>query len=541
MSDVSDLSHLSDLGLRGSDDYFGLRSRPIDNTLNTHYMDFSSNLTSSMPYAVIPQEHGDGKTQLHRAVIEQDALQVRTLLCSGAAVDVKDGSSNEPLHYACLAPVPKIVVLLLRYGASVNAKGQLGRTPLHMAVSSIEVVNALLKGGADSSSQDERGDTPMHLALAKPLKSELWDTYPVVDLLIDSGCDINTPDDTGLTPFHKILDVPEPSCSTSEYILTFLKHGADVSLLFPDGSTPLQVFLRRSGNAWVEKVRSTGTEQRTKILSLFFEKGVLPTALMASGEPLIAYYFRRLWSRSWHDSDINPTWAEKLCKLTDPGAVMRNGDSTLHFLATKCSKAHRKVPAIWDLIGILLRNGHDPNHQNKAGETPFLLMFLEETNSYPIVENTSHTLLAHGADPWLQNSTGRCAVFEAVRRFPENCHTISKAFLEADLKHEWDSPPKTSEHMRRTVWQEWHWAKRTTNWSEVKRSFLDKKSSIPEDVEQGLRSIASAVLAEKHLDMARDVTQDGGLELAGILRDCRARNIRVDMKYFDTLLVLYCC
>lgn len=537
-STSTNTSNLPDFGRTGNDVYFGMRNSNTVSALNTQYMDFSHDLAPSMPYPVIPQEqHNDGKTQLHRAVIEQNLEQVRTLLSSGAAVNVKDSSSNEPLHYACLASMSETVALLLRFGAEVNARGQSGRTPLHMAATNLAVVNSLLKEGADTSSQDEKGDTPMHVVLAGSLDQISYSNRPVIDALLQSGCDINTPNDVGLTSFHKILDQPMSSTPTASYIVKFLESGASVSISFPDGRTPLQVFLSRSADAWAKICRWGRNDDRRKALSLFLENGVTPTALTPSGEPLIAYYFQR-WS-TWYGTDYS--WAEEFCKLAESRTVLDKGDSILQLLATKCHKQYRKSPAIGDLMDILLRNGADPDHRNQNGETPLLLMFREKSNSCSVVESTVPTLLAYGADPWLQDSLGRCAVFEAVRRFPKDYHDILKALLEEDLKGQWDSLPQASQKVQRTVWEEWDQAKQASDWSEVERSILDHKSSIPDDVERKLKSTASTVLAEKHLRIISEQTwvHGGQLEyMAVVLRNCRTRNIPVDMRFFDRLLDL---
>ena len=430
-----------------------------------------------------------------------------------------------------------MVALLLRFGAEVNARGQSGRTPLHMAVSNLDMVNSLLKEGADPSSQDEKGNTPMHVVLAGSPNQINYNSGTVIDALLQSGCDVNSPNDVGLTSFHKLLDQPTYSTGTASYIVQFLESGASVSICFPDGRTPLQVFLSRSADAWATTSRWDRHDDQRKALSLFLKNGMAPTALTPSGQPLIAYYFQRCYDQY----GVDYSWAEELCKLAEPRIVLDKGDSILHLLATKCHKRYRKRPATGDLMHILLRNGADPDHRNQNGETPLLVMFREKVNSCSFVESTVPTLLAYGADPWLQDSLGRCAVFEAVRRFPRDSHNVLKAFLELDLKGQWDSLPHASQGVQRTVWQEWDQAKRASDWSQVERSILDHKSSIPDDVEPQLRSTASSVLAEKHLGIINEQTwvHGGQLEyMAVILRDCRTRKISVDMRFFDRILEL---
>ena len=253
-------SSLPDFGRTGNDVYLGMRNSNTDGTLHApHHMDFSHELASPMSYTLMPQEqHNDGKTQLHCAVIERNLQEVQTLLFSGAAVNVKDSLSNEPLHYACLASISGIVALLLRFGAEVNARGQSGRTPLHMAATNLAVVNSLLKEGADPSSQDEKGDTPMHVVLAGSLNQIIYHEGRVMDALLQSRCDINSPNVVGLTSFHKLLDQPTSIAETAPYIVKFLKSGASVSISFPDGRTPLQVFLSRSAYAWLPQADGAG-------------------------------------------------------------------------------------------------------------------------------------------------------------------------------------------------------------------------------------------------------------------------------------------
>lgn len=528
------MSNFSDFGPRGNDGSYGMRNDSTSNALDTQYMDFGHDLAPPMPYAVIPQDqHSDGKTQLHRAVIGQDLEQVRSLLFSGAAVNVKDNSSNEPLHYACLASLSDIVSLFLRFGADVNARGQSARTPLHMAATNLAMVNSLLKEGAGASSQDAKGDTPMHVVLASSVDQIDYKNCAVIDALLQSGCDINTPNNVGLTSFHKILDQPKYSALMASYIVKFLEMGASVSILLPDGRTPLQVFLVRSADAWARIARWDGKEDQRKVLSLFLDKGVKPTELTPSGKPLIADYFRRLWS-GW---EVDHSWAERFCKLLDPGLLMDNGDSILHLLAAKCSKTYRKSPPMGDLMGIVLRNGADPNHRNQNGETALHLMFREKSNTCSIVESTVPILLDYGADPWLQDSLGRCAMFEAVKRFPKDSHRLLKALFEADLKGQWESLSQPSEDVQRTVWHEWDQARRASDWSEVKQYILDHRCSRLES----LVPIAFAVLAEKHLRIINEHSGDLSAELAqmaAILQDCRSRDIAVAMQYFDRLLDL---
>jgi ankyrin repeat protein len=77
-------------------------------------------------------QDNEGKTQLHHAIISESWDQFDSLLQAGIAVDIKDVSENQALHYAVLSGNVVVIRKLLQFGADVNARGQLGRSLLHL-------------------------------------------------------------------------------------------------------------------------------------------------------------------------------------------------------------------------------------------------------------------------------------------------------------------------------------------------------------------------------------------------------------------------
>src|SRR5215469_16329825 len=408
----------------------------MDN-LNCQYVEFNQNLPSTNLAAPVRHElslnkqDSDGKTQLHRAVINKLADRVQNLLGAGAAVDIKDGAGNEALHYGITAHEPHIVNLLLKFGADVNAIGQLGRSPLHLAVLNLEIVDTLLHGGAIVSSQDDKGDTPLHLALSNRNAYSHYD-WSIVDTLVRAGSDVNLANNAGVTPFHKILDLEyDSNCEyIYKYLTMFLDSGASVAQSAPNHRLPFRTLLTRSGGTWwVTGSPTDGSEtpNENTVFKYFLRKGADPATQLTSGEFLWENFFRSHFLQ-WK---MDPEVAELLCRNANPGQATANGNSILHELSLKCRTTESQdTTRVLDLMAILLKNGADPNQRNQKGETPLLLIFIEEENSEKLVMKAMSILLGCGADPMLRDISNNCPLYQAVR-------FLNKAvrFLPIALKH----------------------------------------------------------------------------------------------------------
>src|SRR5271155_2766822 len=86
--------------------------------------------------SMLNTQDSNGRTPLHRAVINGSVKEVERCLSSGAAVDILDSDGDQPLHLAAAGAFQEIVRLLLKYGADVDAKGHGGKSPLHMSLRS---------------------------------------------------------------------------------------------------------------------------------------------------------------------------------------------------------------------------------------------------------------------------------------------------------------------------------------------------------------------------------------------------------------------
>ncbi|KIW16330.1 hypothetical protein PV08_06381 [Exophiala spinifera] len=519
--------------------HFDMQTNSMMHPPGPHYSDFNQDLPFDL---VHPAKDHSGKTSLHHAVIGKNTHQVQTLLYAGDAVNIKDYTANDPLHYAAMAAEPETVHLLLRFDADFNAKGQLGRSPLHMAVSATSgpIVDALINAGAEVSSQDDKGDTPLHLAVAHP--SCTAQVQGLIKALLRAGADGNIANAAGLTPFHKALKLYSPSNNSTEdfslqNVLSFLQQGSSAIKPFPDGVLPLTIYLAKSPDRW--SYRSSRSHR--DIMTQFLDAGASPTTPMASGEPMAHYYFRKL-HKGWQ---TDRKWAERLCSLANPSHVASNGNTLLHEVLTHVGASSNR------LIDQLLRNGVDPNCQNHAGQTPMHILF-KRTRYSPTtllhIENAITKLLAYGADPWIRDATGTCALYEVMRKVSNLTPTLPRLLLKSDLRCRQHREPSSETGAARTRsqgWPEWDQATRVEELVEARELIFRQPSSIPGDVEKVMQISAYTVLAEKFLDGAEakfigidDEAQERRRYIANILRDCHAHSISLDMPYYDKLLQL---
>ena len=95
------------------------------------------------------------------------------------------------------------------------------------------------------------------------------------------------------------------------------------------------------------------------------------------------------------------------------------------------------------------------------------------------------------------------------------------------------------------IWPEWEQAVVANRWDDARRLILAPSTFFSRETGKVLKPAALAALAEKHLRKIRDDFDTDAIsrrlprtQAATILRDCRVRNISVDMCFYDLLLDL---
>lgn len=201
-------------------------------------------------------------------------------------------------------------------------------------------------------------------------------------------------------------------------------------------------------------------------------------------------------------------------------------------------------------MSILLDRGIDPNRGcRKWGRPPILKVLLlkhYEMSRTEMVERTD-LLFHHGADIFLEDVDGNCALFEAARKDPR---TFVIPGMKADMTYRSGqlegSQESSDTNRRRLHWDEWEKAKRVDDWDEAKElAMQDRGSALRRDVKVAIMRAAFEVLADKFLSRCKGMFIGDDDEvgkrrrlMATIMRGCREVGAAVDPKYYDNLVAL---
>jgi ankyrin repeat protein len=192
---------------------------------------------------------GDGTTELHWAVYNNDVPAVTRLIAARANVNARNDYGSTPLSEAAVTGNVDVIRKLLAAGADVESSNDDGMTALMIIArtSNVEAAKLLLKRGAKVNVRERwRGQTALMWAAAEAQPA-------MVKLLLQHGAEVNarsTVNDWerqvtaeprkqarpsgGFTP---LLYAARRGCAECAQLL--LDGGADVNLADPDRVTPL--------------------------------------------------------------------------------------------------------------------------------------------------------------------------------------------------------------------------------------------------------------------------------------------------------------
>jgi ankyrin repeat protein len=298
----------------------------VSDTPNQAYFDLpttSRRSADSHPLkSPLDEQDGQGRTRLHRAVIDGSVEEVRTLLSSGASVDVRDNSNDQPLHLALRRssnPEP-IAKLLLDFGASPDTRGKNGKTPLQLSLVSISTLQILLKAHPDLSASDLLGNTVLHDAAF-----DIGKTYTSFVELLTQGADVNAVNAAGESPFHIILKGAGAIKWGNNGVLSSLQHGANVHMRNRRNRLPLEILAETLQSNLV----GGNYERRwSEEIELFAAKGASFDIKLASGDLLSSF----LVKKGIFSTRKDPKLGMLFCQRIDPHARGLNGNTALHEL-----------------------------------------------------------------------------------------------------------------------------------------------------------------------------------------------------------------
>ena len=365
--------------------------RPAGELLLSHQADvFATNTENQSPLKLALTAGGD----------------ILDWILSSEIILATDGIGNTPLHYAAEWKLDSSVAVLLEKGANPNMQNSNGETPLFNAVKSDSpsTIQLLLDKGADKNMRDYLGNTALHACVR-------WDARDAAKKLISNGSTINAQNISGKTPLHEAA-----KAGRTVMVDLLLSNGADINATDSTGKTVL-IDAIQSGNTELVKILiSRGASPHIQEMygrNAYHEAAetgsieLINIIRNAGGNPLSRDSYGKTPFSLVLDKD---TSVIKAVLGSDINLADSDGNTPIH-IAIMNRIASQK-------LSMLLSLKYPVNRRNSSGQTP--LSIAVETN----LPDSARILLENGADPFLTDNSGNCAVSIAIASSPEILNSI---------------------------------------------------------------------------------------------------------------------
>jgi hypothetical protein len=414
------------------------------------------------------------------------------------------------------------------------------------------VIRVLFSHGADHLVKDNEGNTPLHVAVC-----ELWRStagYEAIDALLEGHEELlNVANHKETTPFLMYLDQPYTK-AVLEHILIYLDRGGDAMKRLPDGRSPLEIFLTRSTAGRSDEPYWVPHSLENKVLRKLLDMGASAWTHLPSGEPLVLHYLRNVFLEDGTDW----TLAEDFSKCA--GGVDRTdpeGNSVLHtllyrwkaFLDMGRGLVHLEPPVPVDiLLRKLVEDGDDPNQKNRNGTTPLMIAAPLSRNIGDEWWDIMDVLLGFGADPWLEDAAGECALTKALKASRDGDEIVLKLLSEDIVHIPRLKPPEVHDFESKIgkLRANWEHAIVCKDWNTVEHIFGHVIRDLTRDVSDGLYEALLRMVAEEYIyhygrdrmHLKEDEKDFVRASIAKIMRYCDDRGVSVDKGFFRYLVDL---
>jgi uncharacterized protein len=313
------------------------------------------------------------------AARQGDQQAVRSLLNSGAEVDVGGADGMTALIWAALRNDAELVALLLRAGADVKAANDYGATALYAAAANAApgITAMLLAAGADADTHLLSGETPLMEAAERG-------NLETLRVLLSRGADPNAREaNGGQTPL--MWAVSEQHSAIAEELV---RHGADVHARSKRGFTAL-MFAAQVGDGESARVLIGGGANpndimpktgltpliiaaatgRTEVAALLLDKGSDPNAVAADGFTPLHYAATNKQAVEMvsallrHGAKTDVRLIQSKPTIAASGIVLQG--ATALALAAEMNN--------FDAVEMLVKNGADPSIPTARNTTPLML------------------------------------------------------------------------------------------------------------------------------------------------------------------------
>lgn len=324
--------------------------------------------------------------------------EVQDWILSSEVIKAVDGIGNTPLHYAAEWKLNSSVAVLLEKGANPNTQNSNGETALFSAVKadSPSTLELLIKNGANQDSRDYLGNTALHTCVR-------YDAKNAATVLIYGGADIDAQNMSGKTPLHEAA-----RAGRTAMVSLLLTNGANINATDTTGKTVLIDSIQSGNTDLVKLLLNNGASPLIQEMygrnayHEVAEKGEIELINLireAGGNPLS----RDTHGRTPFSLVLNRS--EEMIKAVlgnDKNLSDSDGNTPIHIAVS-----NRVSPfTIEMLIGL----GYPVNRRNSTGLTPLSLAVLNEQI------DIAKKLLEAGADPYITNNQGDCALSIAMEK-----------------------------------------------------------------------------------------------------------------------------
>ncbi|MBO5136873.1 MAG: ankyrin repeat domain-containing protein [Spirochaetaceae bacterium] len=343
----------------------------------------------------------------------EDDTNAKSWLLTSQVIKAVDGSGNTPLHYAAEWGLPNAVYVLVEKGADPNAKNANGETPIYNAVkaNNSELIQVLVANGAAKDTRDYLGNTPVHACVR-------WNTIDATYALVNAGASLDARNIAGKTPLAEAA-----RAGKIDMVNILLENGADINATDETGKTVLIDAIQSGSTDLVRLLLDKGASPLIQEMygrNAFHEAALLGDPEMisiirvAGGDPL------------GRDTDGNTPLSIVLPKGeaavratlgTNPNLCDSNGNTPIHVAVISNSKP--------ETLTMLLKMNYPVNRRNSSGTTPLSLAIAQ--NSIQLAS----ILLQYGADPYIADNTGECAVSIALK---ENAPVLDQIVKQSGTK-----------------------------------------------------------------------------------------------------------
>ncbi len=351
-----------------------------------------------------------------RIALESDS---KDWLLTSQVIKATDGSGNTPLHYCAEWGLTDAISLLVEKGSNPNAKNANGETPIYNAVkvNNPEIVTILAQNGANCDTRDYLGNTPVHACIR-------WDSLDSIYALINAGCSMDARNLAGKTPLAEAA-----RAGKIEMVTLLLNYGADINATDETGKTVL-----------IDAIQSGNTD----LVKLLLEKGASPLIQEMYGRN--AFHEAAIYGDSEMIKTIHLAGGDPLSKDTNGNTplslVLHKGESDIKaVLGTNLNlcDSDGNTPvhvAVLSKINpqtmkMILDMNYPVNRRNSSGTTPLTLAISQ--NSIQLAA----LLLEYGADPYISDNKGECAISLALKgNTPVLDYIVKHSAIKTDISGE---------------------------------------------------------------------------------------------------------